>query len=167
MKPFSIDLATIPAGRSDSLVEARPDEIGLDPAQWGERVRGRLTVEKSGDQVTVRGHLEAEALQECVLCLAPARLDLRVPFEVFAERTGGRRKAEEAELERDDYMLFHDGRQLELAEEAREALLLEVPIAPKCRPDCRGLCPRCGADLNQGPCGCVSRADEPPEAPTG
>jgi uncharacterized protein len=29
-----------------------------------------------------------------------------------------------------------------------------VPIAPHCREDCQGLCPRCGADLNQGPCGC-------------
>jgi len=29
-----------------------------------------------------------------------------------------------------------------------------VPDAPLCRSDCRGLCPRCGADLNAGPCGC-------------
>lgn len=167
MKAFTLDLTTFPAGRSDGLLEARPDEIGLDPIHWGEQVRGRLTIEKSGEQVTVRGALEAEARLDCVLCLAPARLDLRVPFEIFAERSGGRRKGEQAELERDDYMLFHDGRQLDLREEAREALLLEVPIAPKCRPDCRGLCPRCGADLNQGPCGCASRADDRPETPTG
>lgn len=167
MKVFTLDLATLPAGRSESLVEARPDELGLDPSQWGERVRGRLAVEKSGDQVTVRGHLEADALLECVRCLEPARLPLRVPFEVFAERAGGRRAAEEADLERDDYMQFHDGRQLDLREEAREALLLEVPIAPTCRPDCRGLCPRCGADLNQGPCGCAPRAEERPETHAG
>jgi uncharacterized metal-binding protein YceD (DUF177 family) len=36
----------------------------------------------------------------------------------------------------------------------REQALLEVPIRPLCRPDCRGLCPRCGADLNAGDCGC-------------
>jgi len=163
MKVLTLDLATLPAGRSDTQVEARPEEIGLDPALWGERVLGRLTVEKSGDQVTVRGTLEAEAQLECVRCLGAMRLEMRVPFEVFAERSGGRRAAEEADLVRDDYMLFHDGRQLDLCEDVREALLLEVPIAPKCRPDCAGLCPKCGADLNAGPCGCASRAGERPE----
>jgi uncharacterized protein len=49
-------------------------------------------------------------------------------------------------------MKFHDGRKLELSEAAREALLLEVPMAPRCREDCRGLCPVCGADRNVEPC---------------
>lgn len=34
----------------------------------------------------------------------------------------------------------------------REYLLLEVPIAPVCKPDCKGLCPVCGEDLNAGLC---------------
>jgi uncharacterized protein len=51
-------------------------------------------------------------------------------------------------------MAFHDGRHLDVSEEAREVLILELPIAPRCREDCRGLCPRCGAELNEGPCGC-------------
>jgi uncharacterized protein len=41
----------------------------------------------------------------------------------------------------------------------RDALLLELPLAPLCRPDCRGLCARCGADLNAGPCSCVADRD--------
>jgi uncharacterized protein len=36
----------------------------------------------------------------------------------------------------------------------REEFALAVDVFPLCRPDCRGLCPRCGADLNAGPCGC-------------
>jgi len=39
--------------------------------------------------------------------------------------------------------------------EVREVILLEVPAAPICRPDCAGLCPRCGADRNAGPCACT------------
>jgi uncharacterized protein len=57
-------------------------------------------------------------------------------------------------------MAFHDGRQLDLGGEARETLLLEIPIAPRCREDCRGLCPRCGADLNDGPCACQGRSED-------
>jgi uncharacterized protein len=52
-------------------------------------------------------------------------------------------------------MRFHDGRRLNLTEDAREALLLEVPMTPLCREDCAGLCPRCGAELNTGPHACT------------
>lgn len=158
MDAFTLDLATLPAGRSSVEVQARAEELELDPASWEGPIRGRLTVEKSGEQVTVRGQVDAVALQECVRCLGPARLEMHVPFEVFAERSGGRRASQEADLERDDYMKFHDGRRLDLREDARESLLLEMPMVPKCRPDCLGLCPRCGADLNQGPCGCTPDA---------
>ena len=86
---------------------------------------------------------------------------LDVPFEVFAERSGTGSRRDEIELERGDYMMFHDGRKLELSDQVREALLLELPIAPHCREDCEGLCPRCGADLNDGPCACRDRIAVP------
>ena len=42
-----------------------------------------------------------------------------------------------------------------------EQVQLNLPTHPLCREDCRGLCPRCGANLNDGPCGCA----EPPGDP--
>ena len=55
---------------------------------------------------------------------------MRVALEVFAERSGtGTRRDEEA-LVRDAYMKFHDGRRLDVREDARDALLIEMPIAP-------------------------------------
>jgi uncharacterized protein len=44
--------------------------------------------------------------------------------------------------------------ELHLGEEIRQELELQVPLRPLCKPNCAGLCPRCGADLNNGPCGC-------------
>ena len=44
---------------------------------------------------------------------------------------------------------------LDLTPEIREAIILAFPNHPVCRADCRGLCPRCGANLNQGPCRCA------------
>jgi uncharacterized protein len=43
---------------------------------------------------------------------------------------------------------------LDLDELLRQELLVEVPMRALCGAACRGLCPRCGADLNQGPCAC-------------
>jgi uncharacterized protein len=49
--------------------------------------------------------------------------------------------------------------EIDLGEAVREALILAIPEFPLCREDCRGLCARCGADLNQGECRCPRAAD--------
>ncbi len=156
MSSFLIDLATLRPGQNQVVVEAEVGALGLEASEWTGPVRGHFDVEKNGERVSVRGRLEAAAHLECVRCLCAFDLAIRVPLEVYAERTGMGSRDEEQDLERDHYMKFHDGRRLDLGEEAREVLLLEVPMTPRCREDCRGLCPRCGADLNAGPCGCSS-----------
>jgi uncharacterized protein len=155
MTAFIVDLATLKPGVNRVHLDCEVEDLGLPPDRWHGRARGELDVEKTGEQVTVRGYIHALADLECFRCTRPFELSVRPAFEVFADRSGsGRHEDVDQELERDEYMQFHDGRQLDLSEAAREVLLLELPIAPRCREDCRGLCPRCGADLNEGPCGC-------------
>jgi len=59
----------------------------------------------------------------------------------------------------DCYPLARDATQIDLRPAVREELLLAVPQWVVCREDCRGLCPRCGKDLNAGPCGCPPAGD--------
>ena len=152
---FVLDLPTLRAGASGLQLEAEAHEVGLPDSEWSGLVTGDCTVERSGDRINVRGQLRAVAWLECVRCLKGFEHPLRAPLEVFADRAGtSRRRAEEAELERDDYMRFHDGKHLDLREDARESLLLELPMTPRCREACLGLCPACGADRNEGPCAC-------------
>lgn len=56
---------------------------------------------------------------------------------------------------------------LDLTGDIREDLLLEVPPYPVCSPDCRGRCPQCGKNLNDGPCGCPPRPDWDEGSPWG
>ncbi len=154
MSGFILDLATLGPGAASVDVESQPRELDLPETQWPGPVRGQLRVERSGERVTVHGTVSATARLECARCVEPFDVDVEAPLDVFADRSGaGRHPEDEEALERDHYMTFHDGRNLDLRDEAREALLLEIPITPWCREDCRGLCPRCGANLNQGPCG--------------
>jgi uncharacterized protein len=44
---------------------------------------------------------------------------------------------------------------------AREDFLLSIPISAVCRPDCRGLCPKCGKNWNEGPCDCEDDEIDP------
>jgi DUF177 domain-containing protein len=153
MSGFIINLGTLAAGSSRLETRATAEELQLPPAEWPVGIEASLGLDRTGDLVSVRGRVRSSARLQCVRCLSTFELPLVVDLAVVADRAGGRVRLEE-ELEADDYMLFHDGRQLDLREQARESLLLELPITPHCREDCRGLCPRCGADLNLGACGC-------------
>ncbi len=91
---------------------------------------------------------------ECRRCLRLVTGDLATPVREVFERTPRLREGdlEAAGDEADTYTLTGDT--LDLAPMARDALLLELPLAPLCRPDCPGLCPTCGADLTEQSCDC-------------
>jgi uncharacterized protein len=154
MTGFVLDLGTLRPAVDRVEVESSATLVGLTQLEWRELVRGSFVVERSGERVSVRGSVRTRAHVECVRCLREFDLTLEVPMVLYAERTGSTSRAEQDQLERDDYMLFHDGRRLDLRETVRELLLLELPITPLCREDCPGLCPKCGADLSLGPCSC-------------
>ena len=154
MSDFILDLSTLKPSLNRVEVEAPARQVGLPEAEWPGSVRGDLRVERTGPRVSVRGTVTSSVHLECVRCLREFDLGVEADVTVFAEQSGASNRAEQDELERDDYMLFHDGRKLDLRETVRETLLLELPITPHCREDCPGLCPKCGADLNDGPCGC-------------
>lgn len=154
MTGFVLDLATIRPGLDRVEVEGMASDVGLLQPEWREQVRGSFVIERSGERVAVRGSVQSRAHLECARCLREFDLPLDVPLVLYAERTGSTSREEQDELERGDHMLFHDGRRLDLRESVRESLLLELPITPRCREDCPGLCPKCGAELSQGACGC-------------
>ncbi len=90
--------------------------------------------------VTLAAHTPAV----CVRCLEPFEQALRVDFtELYAFSP---KHLTEAEL------LFPETGVVDLAPLVREYMWLEFPIQPLCRPDCRGLCPVCGANQNQVTC---------------
>ena len=65
------------------------------------------------------------------------------------------------ENEDDDRFIEVPGDKLDLDGLAREDILLELPTKFLCREDCRGICPVCGKNLNEGPCGCKAESVDP------
>ncbi|HEX2274453.1 MAG TPA: DUF177 domain-containing protein [Acidimicrobiales bacterium] len=102
------------------------------------------------DGVLASGDTRARWVGDCRRCLGPVGGELRIEFrELF----------EPDPREGESYPLRND--HLDLAPLAREVLLLDLPLAPLCAADCRGLCPTCGADLNRGDCRCVAELGDP------
>ncbi len=64
------------------------------------------------------------------------------------------------EQDDDAYVVVPEER-LDLDELLREDILLDMPSKFLCSPDCRGICPKCGKNLNEGPCGCAQREIDP------
>jgi len=150
--PLKLNLSAIPEGISDLEVEVPSRELELESrdAEFIGPARIVLTVARQGEQLHVRGQAEIGIRQVCARCLQEAARELRASVSVVVRGRSERDPQEEAA----DGLLFHDGEAVDLTGEIREVLILEIPAAPLCRPDCAGLCPRCGADLNAGACGC-------------
>ena len=65
-------------------------------------------------------------------------------------------------LTADDLALsYYRGEEIDLSPLVREQTILALPTRPLCDPECRGLCPRCGASRNEEDCGCVVDAGDP------
>ena len=109
-----------------------------------------LRLESLTDGIVVDGLLRAPWADSCRRCLAPAHGDVVCDVaELF----------QHVVTDPDAFEIVGD--QIDLAEMIRENVLLEAPLAPLCRPDCAGLCPTCGIDLNSGSCDCVTVATDP------
>lgn len=112
-----------------------------------------VTLEVAVGGIAVSGTVATAWRGECRRCAC------LVEGEVTAEVRELYRPAGDAEDEEETYLLGPD--YLDLRPLARDAVLLELPIAPLCRADCAGLCPTCGADRNDGPCGCAAPRGDP------
>jgi uncharacterized protein len=102
-----------------------------------------LTIEPGGGTaVNVRGRVAAPWAGQCRRCLEDVGGLLEVGFlETF----------EEEFVEGETYPLVHG--EIDLEQLVRETVMPELPQAPLCSEDCLGLCPECGANRNEGPCG--------------
>lgn len=144
------------------------DALAGLPADLG-RSRGEVTlrVTRDDDNVFVRGQVTGETHVECVRCLREVRLPLEATIDLIylpeGEEGPGDDDGEVSEVQQD--YATHDGKEIRLDGELREALILSLPLNPLCRPDCQGLCPQCGEDRNQRLCGCSVGAEDPRLAP--
>lgn len=101
----------------------------------------------------------------CSRCLGDTGYDLRLEFQeeylpTLDALTGLALPIPEGA---DNFLIGADF-VLDLTEALRQYKVIEEPAKPLCRPDCRGLCPSCGQDLNQGPCRCPPQKDSRWEA---
>lgn len=140
----------VPIGRLE-----RPELLALEPVAFAG------TLQKADPGFVLTGTFSAAGEIACSRCLAP------VPFSSTGEVSWlfapahRRPQEDETELAAGDLdVVWYDEFVVPFDPLVEEQLLLELPMKPLCRPDCLGLCPRCGADRNTAPCDCREEGDE-------
>jgi uncharacterized protein len=155
---LSFDISSLQA-----TAAAVDGELAPDDAIWQEgdirpaapiHVVGRLSTAGAG-RYYFSGKIEGTVRSECRRCLVDTTERVAADSHLIFAEAG----LDEADDESDVFVLDRGARSLDLRPGVREEWLLAVPAFLLCREDCKGLCPKCGADLNEGPCECPQSSD--------
>jgi uncharacterized protein len=145
---------------SQAVLEGKLDLQRLDKGamelRLPEGVDYQLRLSNTGGGVLLQGSACAHALTECSRCLAEASVDLEADVEAYYILRP--RDAGLAEEDDEAQLVGADGL-VDLAEPICAGLIYELPYVILCDEDCAGLCPQCGANLNEGSCGCEDAVD--------
>jgi uncharacterized protein len=139
-----------PTGSSRSF---QVDEsLGTDDIK---SVKGEVTLIRTNRGIIAKAEMTAGVTGICSRCLKP--IDYEVNYD-FNEECLPNASTSEGLAARDqaDNINIDESHMLDLSEIIRQYTLLTMPVKPLCRPDCAGICPSCGHNLNQGPCQCPS-----------
>ena len=121
----------------------------------------QITHYRAGDDLILTGGIHGCLIAMCARCTEDFPWPLDTPFElVLLPRPPSSR--EDGELTADDVAFgFYEGAEVDLSPLVCEQTLLALPTRPLCRDDCRGLCPRCGVNMNTTPCTCEAATTAP------
>ena len=159
-----IDLVSLDSPQKTFDLTLAPDEIALDDETAALKSPVRVTAElrKGSVQTDLTGTITADVTLECTRCLAATERRLEFPFAAAFVAPEYYTAAREAELNAADLdvSIVEDNR-IDLGELVREQILLNLPEQVFCREDCRGLCAKCGANLNETDCRCAEEEIDP------
>jgi len=146
------DIIHVPGARKAFACELDLREVALfgeKPFQNPIRVSG--VVRNMAGALQLEGRAVTTMDLRCDRCLKPITLELDVPVETLL--------AEELEDEENDEIVLLEDGGVDIDEVFAPACIFAMEGKHLCREDCKGLCPTCGKDLNEGPCACRKELD--------
>ncbi len=153
------------------------EEIGPDTLDLGADMRQSNVLKTAGradlveehhgkhkvlQDIRLKGDLSTRLQLNCARCLEPVMQDVARSFDLLYRPQGS--DAGHAELSVTDAEAeigYYTGQGIELNDVVREQILLAVPLRVLCTEECKGLCPHCGKNLNEGQCSCAEPLEDP------
>lgn len=119
-----------------------------------------LVLTNAGEGILATGILTTHVVGTCDRCLSPAEFDVSGEVDeyyLFEEPEDTGDGDDDDEL---DFSLVSDDNTIDLSDALLSTLVMETPYVVLCRPNCKGLCPVCGANLNEEDCGHAAQIEE-------
>ncbi|NLG74275.1 MAG: DUF177 domain-containing protein [Chloroflexi bacterium] len=128
-------------------------EVWFPPDLYLKDLKGTVRVTRTAQGLLVQVNMGAAIKAQCSRCLIEFDLPLEIDFtELYAFTP---------DSVTDSGLILPENKKIDLSPLIRDEMLLDVPINPVCKPDCKGLCPECGENLNENP----HRHDDEPVDP--
>jgi len=159
-----VELADIEGTTRPFDFELAPDVLNLEDSDL--KLKGDVhatgEIERTSAEVVVKGSITGDAEIECSRCLKPLERNLKIEFQanfVTPEHFSVDKENEVPVSDLDTDVL--EGDRIDIKDIVREQILLNVPEQVFCEPDCKGLCPKCGANRNLIDCKCDLNETDP------
>ncbi len=133
------------------VLEAGPDDYTFqEPVEWF------VDVSNTGSALLVAGKATGVGSCACARCLSDVSYEFDGDIEGYflVNPDEGWEDDGEEELGDDEFDVLPEDHIIDLEPLIRAALIVDAPEQPLCREDCKGICPMCGQDLNEGTCDC-------------
>lgn len=148
-RSHQVDISGIVAGGRQYMAIA--DDVPIEPFEgisFPEPARVALELSMVGRTLAVTGTVDARALGPCDACLTDVDRNLHVDVDERLDPHRGR------DVDPFGESNVLTGQRLDVADLAKQVLLVALPMGLRCKDDCLGLCGVCGADRNRGECSC-------------
>lgn len=134
---MKINLLTIPQGGLELSESLTASDLDIDSKELNfiKPIEIKAFVEKGINAVTVNARLNSVAEVFCSRCLISFVTKIDKNYRFF-------------------YEVGQDDANVDISQDLREELILDFPVKPLCKPDCKGLCHKCGKNLNIEKCSC-------------
>jgi uncharacterized protein len=112
--------------------------------------------------IRVKGRVATSLELSCARCLEPVEQDVEREFDLLYRPLGADAGRDEMSItDAEAEISYYQGEGIQLEDVVREQLLLAAPLKVTCQENCKGLCPHCGKNLNEGQCDCTVEVEEP------
>ncbi len=146
-----IRLSDIP----DEGLKVAVDDLSIENEGIKGHVHGFLLFKKAKNELTASGNIEFFSILTCSRCLTKFQKDIRIPLHLIYLPSEGESGEEKRQLKSGELEVgFYRGNEFDVYQLMKEQVFLHLPIKMLCSEACRGLCPTCGKNLNDGLCAC-------------
>lgn len=135
----------------EGIFEAKTIELPNVQCKVLQPIKVKMVVVMTKDGIAVGGYVRTILEHPCDRCLKPVELKINGTIEALYKHISEVPKEKEEELQSLRNVIYYSSDRIDLSERIIEAIVVDVPMRVLCKPDCKGLCPRCGTDLNEDP----------------